>query len=106
MRKNYTGEPALDRGGSPSGRVECLRCAGPCKLPDWARDSSYFANNPSAYDAHLARCHMWLEESWLKGVRIAIAALRAMVLVPTFGCVSCGQFAFERVGVLCFWCRR
>lgn len=87
-------------------RPECEKCGGPCRLEAWARDGSYFANNPSAYSAAIARRHSWFDASRAIEVDRIRAETRAMVFVPTFPCVVCQKFAFDRDGVTCYWCGR
>lgn len=87
-------------------RPECVTCGGPCRLESWARDGSFFANNPNAFTAAIARRHAWFDASRAIEVDRIRAETRAMVLAPTFPCVVCQKFSFDRDGVTCYWCGR
>ncbi len=105
MRSNYTGEPASDRTTIPLS-PQCVRCQGPCKLPEWTRDGSVFSNDPDGFAAHISRVHSWFEPAWTRGVeRARQMAIDAPAPRPTFSCSSCGRFSFAEP-TLCFWCKR
>lgn len=85
--------------------VECTFCGGPCKVPSWAKDGSWYSNNPGKYAAAVANNHKWFTRSWLADVAKVVAATRAMVLAPSYPCAECGKHAFPAPGTVCFWCR-
>lgn len=84
----------------------CKTCLGPCKVPDWGRDSSFYANNPNKFDLTVVHNHVWFEPARLAEVEHVRAVTRAMVLAPTHACVGCGRYAFAERGVSCWWCQR
>lgn len=85
----------------------CKACNGPCKIPEFARDSSRFANDLFGFQAHMARVHQqWLDPKRVADVARTIAETRALPVIPTFPCVVCQKFAFNRDGVTCYWCGR
>lgn len=86
--------------------MDCKLCGGECRLPDWARDGSFFANNPTAFTAAITRRHAWLTPSRAREVEAVRLEIRAIVLTPTFPCVVCQKFSFDRDGVTCYWCGR
>lgn len=85
--------------------TRCERCGGPCKVRPLL-DSSRFANDIFGFSAHVARCHAWFEPERLAEVARIVAETRALPVIPTFPCVVCKKFAFERDGVTCYWCGR
>lgn len=83
----------------------CDRCGGPCKVRPLI-DSSRFANDLFGFQAEVARCHAWFTPERLAEVERVRTETRALPVIPTFPCVVCQKFAFDRDGVTCYWCGR
>lgn len=85
----------------------CVRCDyQPCRVPDWARDGSWYSNNPGKFDQAVSHNHGWFAPARLAEVERVQAETRAMIKAPTYPCVDCGRHAFPAADVVCFWCKR
>ncbi len=83
----------------------CATCRGPCRVPAWAKDGSWYSNNPGKFDAAVAHAHSWFEEPWLSDTARARAGNLTMVR-GGYPCRECGKHAFPDEGTVCYWCRK